>query len=432
LKGNTKRLGSLKLAFHSLLGKEKIEELERRLAGLRTEIQLHVAADLRFVNLITIKIKLIECCRARAVQFISDEHDRLDDLDSRTKRILEAIVNQQDNLLFLEDTQLTIWESLKRQQQRMTVEERELYISKLPNVAEAAFGSFETRHDPLCLEDTRVDLLHEIQRWGEDKDERCIFWLNGLAGTGKSTIARTVAKGFSQFKASFIFSRSNAELSHTAKFFTSIAVQLANQSPILKRLISEAVSERNDIARQSLQNQWHHLIVQPLSKLDNSFQDSLLLIVVDALDECEDQDDIEDIVRLFAEAHGVTTIRLRIFLTSRPEVPIRHGFSKISNVEPRDFILHNINPATADHDIFLFLEHGFKDICQGHGFPTGWPRHDDIQKLTSRSSGLFVWASTAFKFIREGRRFGPKRLSLLLLQIDKRTRPRKSNSTAFI
>jgi len=30
--------------------------------------------------------------------------------------------------------------------------------------------------------------------WCDDPDSKCIFWLNGMAGTGKSTISRTIAR----------------------------------------------------------------------------------------------------------------------------------------------------------------------------------------------------------------------------------------------
>ena len=75
--------------------------------------------------------------------------------------------------------------------------------------------------------------------WADGDDERCIFWLNGMAGTGKSTIARTIARKYyeqERLGASFFFSRGGGDVSHAGKFFTSIAVQLANKSPSLKQL----------------------------------------------------------------------------------------------------------------------------------------------------------------------------------------------------
>ena len=40
-----------------------------------------------------------------------------------------------------------------------------------------------------CLKGTRESVLNEIESWTKDFDKSPVFWLNGLAGTGKSTIA---------------------------------------------------------------------------------------------------------------------------------------------------------------------------------------------------------------------------------------------------
>jgi hypothetical protein len=101
------------------------------------------------------------------------------------------------------------------------------HLHKLPYAAQAAFNSSDKRHDPLCLPNTRVGVLEQIMAWADGRDERCIFWLSGMAGTGKSTIARTVARGYNdrnRLGASFFFSRGGGEVSHAGKFFTSIAI----------------------------------------------------------------------------------------------------------------------------------------------------------------------------------------------------------------
>jgi hypothetical protein len=96
-----------------------------------------------------------------------------------------------------------------------------------------------------------VDLLQEIYNWADGQDERCIFWLNGLAGTGKSTIARTVARRYVELErlgASFFFSKGGGDVNHAGKFFTSLAMQLASNVPPLQQHISDAVSKRKDVA----------------------------------------------------------------------------------------------------------------------------------------------------------------------------------------
>jgi hypothetical protein len=144
------------------------------------------------------------------------------------------------------------------------------HLKLLPYAADAAFNSRLWEQEPQCLPETRVDLLQQIKEWGENPRGACIFWLSGIAGTGKSTIARTVSRHFAEQKylgASFFFSRGRGDLGHAGKFFTTIAVQLANTLPALKPYVCKAITNHSNIDKQGLSEQWKHLIFQPLSDL---------------------------------------------------------------------------------------------------------------------------------------------------------------------
>ena len=289
-------------------------------------------------------------------------------------------------------------------------------LNRLPCAENAPFNSFARQHEPTCLPDTRTDVLREIHNWADAQDKRCIFWLNGLAGTGKSTIARTVARTYSEHSrlgASFFFSRGGGDIGHASKFFTSIAVQLARNVPILSRHICEAITEHSDITSQSLRDQWHKLVLRPFSKLDGSSCQSLYVLVVDALDECDDENNIQIIPQLLAEARSLEKVQLRVFMTSRPEIPIRCGFRHIPDAH-QDFVLHTISPSIVNHDIRIFLESDLRLIGQERSLSPGWPGEDTIRCLVQIASGLFIWAATACRFIREGKRFAAKRLETIL------------------
>jgi hypothetical protein len=288
----------------------------------------------------------------------------------------------------------------------------------LPYAVEAPFNSFNRQHEPSCLSGTRIDVLREIDDWADKRDRQHIFWLSGLAGTGKSTIARTVARKYyeqNRLGASFFFSRGGGDVGSAGKFATSIAVQLAYSVPSLQQHICKAITERRDIKNQSLSDQWRQLIVHPLSKLDGNSCQSSYILAVDALDECDDENNIQIILQLLAEARLVKTARLRIFLTSRPKIPIRYSFSQIPNAEHQDFILHNILPALVDHDITILLEYKLGLIGQEYALGASWPGKEVIKRLVQSASGLFIWAATVCRFIHEGRRqFATKRLAQIL------------------
>ena len=61
-----------------------------------------------------------------------------------------------------------------------------------------------------CLKGTRGTVLDTIEVWAEDFGKPPVYWLNGVAETGKTTIAQTVAARIfadGQLGASFFCSR---------------------------------------------------------------------------------------------------------------------------------------------------------------------------------------------------------------------------------
>jgi hypothetical protein len=155
-------------------------------------------------------------------------------------------------------------------------------------------------------------------------------------------------------------------VSHAGKLFTSLAIQLADAVPSLQAHICDTIRKRSDIANLSLLDQWRELVIRPLKlvKSDKPSSPSIYLLVINALNECDNEDHIRTILRLLAKARTLTTVRLRVFLTSRPEIPIRYGIRTIPQAEYQDFILHNIQPAVINHNISLFLKHYLRNIGQ--------------------------------------------------------------------
>ncbi|KAL3427466.1 vegetative incompatibility protein HET-E-1 [Phlyctema vagabunda] len=295
-------------------------------------------------------------------------------------------------------------------------------LKLLPRAKDAPFNAYNRQDEPACLPNTRVDLLQEIYDWADGKDgqdERCIFWLSGLAGTGKSTISRTVARRYSEQKrlgASFFFARGGGDVSHAGKFVTSLAVQLADAVPFLQTHICDAMRERSDIANLSLLDQWRELVIRPLKlvKSDKPPSPSSYLFIIDALDECDNDSHVRTILQLLGEARSLSTVRLRVLLTSRPEVPIRHGIRAIPQDERQDFVLHDIQPAIINHDIALFLEHHLGMIGQEWTLGSEWPGDKALKQLVIYASGLFIWAATACRFIQDGEEFAEDRLEEIL------------------
>ena len=247
-----------------------------------------------------------------------------------------------------------------------------------------------------------------------------------MAGTGKSTISRTVADDWAkreQLGGSFFFSRGQADLSGAGKFFTTLATQLANTVPALKPLVRKAIIDNPDISQRGQGEQWKVLILQPLLQLGRESPPlQPIILVIDALDECEDEQDARLIIRLFSQARDLNTqaVQMRIFVTSRPETPIRLGFrNDIPASDHQDFILHHISKPTIEHDITVFLRHELENIRRDREGCTSqsWPGAAKIELLCKKACGLFIYASTACRFIGD-RSWDPEENLSIILEDD--------------
>jgi hypothetical protein len=214
--------------------------------------------------------------------------------------------------------------------------------------------------------------------------------------------------------ASFFFARGGGDVGNASKFVTTTAIQLASNVHALRRHISDALKERSDIASLSLYDQWQTLVLKPLSKLEGTSHRVPYILVVDALDECQPENDISMLLQIIVEAQALKEAHLRVFLTSRPEIPIRYRFSQISQVDYQGIILQDISRSIVDRDISEFLEQNLTAIAQKRSLNADWPGRKNIESMIEIAGGLFIWAATACKFIAEGRRFAAKRLDMVL------------------
>src|SRR5690606_5601780 len=109
-------------------------------------------------------------------------------------------------------------------------------------------------------------------------------------------------------------------------------------------------------------------------------------------------------------------IRLRVFVTSRPETPIRLGFNDISREAHQSYVLHSISAAIVDQDISIFFQHKLSRVKRHHNLSTPWPDELAIQQLVARADSLFIYAATSCRFIEDDS--DPKDLLYLILDGD--------------
>ncbi|KAF5856234.1 hypothetical protein ETB97_007667, partial [Aspergillus alliaceus] len=259
--------------------------------------------------------------------------------------------------------------------------ERKFDLRNLKIVEGATYDSFENKHKE-CLPETRTEVLRQVWDWAESSHGKCIYWLKGGAGTGKSTISRTIGQKLNDKRslaASFFFKRGEEGRNNSKWLFSTIAQQLAITIPELGPEIQKAVEIDPYISEKVPAEQFNKLLLQPLLNMDLN-RTVTLVAVIDALDECQsdsddDDHDIKVLLRLLPRVQESKSVRLRFFVTSRPELPIRLGFDAVrDNLQNMD--LHSIQTSEIAHDISIFLDYSLSRIRHSHGLPAEWPADD--------------------------------------------------------
>ena len=308
-------------------------------------------------------------------------------------------------------------------------------LNKLPIAGGALFDSKVVVGAGQCDGGTQVDALNAIRAWAEDTDGKLIYWLGGLAGTGKSTIALTMANAFNEGRfadgsklaentglgASFFFSRGRQHRDSSDRFFSTIAWCLAQRIPQLRGCIAQVVRDNANIMEATNEKQLRELIINPIARLgDELFVPLQLLVVVDALDEC-DESDAKEILRLLLSdpLTELKWVRLRMLITSRSTTSIVGAWKKMDPAQDLHHETHldkiklvdvtgsftlddPITAYAANDDITRFMTHKLLNISKAHGFPSGWATEANFLRLREMTGGLFVYASVACRsFDRE-------------------------------
>ena len=251
--------------------------------------------------------------------------------------------------------------------------------------------------------------------WAKNPQDQNVFWLNGLAGTGKSTITQSFSEMVAKERflgASFFCSRDYLDRKELKNIFPTLAYQLACHYPHFRHQVIRTIKEDPTITHTSLISQFENLLMNPFSGENVS-----CVIIIDALDECIDDQPASAILSVLGRFAKQLPL-LKFFITGRPEPRIRTGF-RLPLLEPltQIFLLHEVKSSSVNNDIQLYLTQRLTTISKqrsGLNLPNPWPCDDEIIALTKKSSGLFIFASTLARFIESEHHEPNERLQLVI------------------
>lgn len=270
-----------------------------------------------------------------------------------------------------------------------------------------------------CLPGTRTDLLQRIWHWVHDIEDFRIFWLNGMAGTGKSTIADSAviyARAQGVYGASFFCSRDFTTASDIYMIIPTLVFELAHSLPHYSRHLAKALQASPYPSVDDLKEQLSDLLIAPLEEMSKTHPlPHPYIIVIDALDECNfastDQTTFIDLLLRHTDTFCRT--RIKFFLTSRPideirsvfvdEQTVRHHYRENLHDEPLEAV---------QYDISIFVQDALSKITPRITFT-----QEQIKVIAEKAGPLFIFASILCKFIAKSRYEPQKRLDCIVAEL---------------
>ncbi|KZV76324.1 hypothetical protein PENSPDRAFT_747783 [Peniophora sp. CONT] len=279
---------------------------------------------------------------------------------------------------------------------RESIDASRLY-EKLERVSRA---DIDAQSPEGCMKGTRITVLRDLRSWSHDRNAPRIYWLNGMAGTGKSAIARSFCHVMRRDKllgGSFFCSRGGSvEEGDAQRIIPTLAASMASRSLTFNKSVLAELKEESSSPHWNLALQIERLLQKPLSTFDEG--SPMLVLVIDALDECSDEDVTRDLLSRLVRISAALPVKF--FLTSRPEPHIRQQLEALDPSLSQILRLHDIEQDIVKADISLYLARGLRSMREPN-FPPKWPHKADIATLTRLSGKLFIYAFTALQYLRK-------------------------------
>ncbi|KIJ58793.1 hypothetical protein HYDPIDRAFT_101966, partial [Hydnomerulius pinastri MD-312] len=249
-----------------------------------------------------------------------------------------------------------------------------------------------------CLAGTRETFINEIcdiiNNPAGDAPQVCL--LTGVAGSGKSAIAHTVAALYDQqhrLGSSYCFNTSHAATRHPGNFFSTIARDLSDHDRQYKEYLWEVVKDNRSLRTSTSPVDQVKFIARASEHLDVI---GPIVVVVDALDESGDRTGRESLLSALSKqiTESKLPANLRLLITSRPE-------SDILDMLPSSQVAHkqldDVDTTVVDADIAKFVK---VSLGGYHKLDLRWRDQEWCRLLVHHSQHLFQWASTACNFVK--------------------------------
>ncbi|KAF8162264.1 hypothetical protein K438DRAFT_1731256 [Mycena galopus ATCC 62051] len=262
---------------------------------------------------------------------------------------------------------------------------------------------FTDQSKSLCAPGTRVKIQADILEWlsPQPGTNEHIFWITGIAGSGKSTLSATLVENLREkhtpVAAQFFISHNIPETVDPSKIIPTIAKQLAKFSPAAAGII-------HDVLKQGFpprEKQVKELLLAPIRELSTSCE--VVVILIDALDELLDAaETVKGILSPIASRGCNLPDNVRFLITSRPEhwadISSWANSSGDKILELAMFRQRALETESSLDEVHNFVIARMKEITPSDW--DDWPTTEQLVELSGKANGLFHYAATALQWIK--------------------------------
>lgn len=257
-----------------------------------------------------------------------------------------------------------------------------------------------------ALKKTQEQLLREIRNWINSDNGLNVFWLQGVAGSGKSTIAFTISDELQKARqlGAFLFfgvadtseDVFNRKRSKQESFINTMAYQLALSNLVIAKHVADAALNNLNVP---IGDMFEELILKPVSTAATDTPNLVrrIVIILDGLDEYGDSSSRRDILKVLKANFSKFPHGVRFLITSRPDLKL-----------DLNTVLTPIRTFTIDHnsvaslrDVTRYLTDKLTQLLKGHGVHNGNQLAKNIECLCEAAHGHFIWALAVYNYIED-------------------------------
>ena len=265
--------------------------------------------------------------------------------------------------------------------------QQDLWLEKRLNPTRASYN-----RKLCCMEGTRQSILNEIITWVTNgSGSSNIYWIYGLPGIGKTSLAHSICKTLdqqNQLIGTFFCQRDDTNSSEPRNILPTLLYKLAENSPAFRRIVAERLRSKPNMTTESMEDTE---VLDFILTLPSQPNEHSRAFVIDALDESGNHRSRRDVLKTLTDAAALAPW-LKIIITSRPEADIERFFSSLTASSYSSYDLTTDHKAT--DDLRTFAQSQFDAVASDWGLPTPWPEESDFNRVISRANGLFIFIKT--------------------------------------